>query len=48
MKRLVKRYGNTLVINFSKEDQDIYDIKEGDIMDIGDLIVIKKKGRKKK
>ena len=48
MKRLVKNYGNTLVIVFSKEDQEIYDIEGGDVVDLGDLVVIKKKGRKKK
>ena len=48
MKRLVKNYGNTLVIVFSKEDQEIENIEEGDIIDLGELVVIKKKGRKKK
>lgn len=46
MKRLVKNYGNTLVIVFSKEDQEIYDIEEGDIVDLGDIVVIKRKKKK--
>ena len=46
MKRLVKNYGNTLVIVFSKEDQEIYNIEEGDVVDLGDLVVIKKRKKK--
>lgn len=48
MKRLVKNYGNTLVIVFSKEDQEIYNIKEGDVVDLGDIVIIKNKKKEKK
>ena len=48
MRRLIKNYGNTLVIVFSKEDQKIYDIEEGDVVDLGELIIIKNRKRNKK
>lgn len=43
MKKQVKKYGDTLVISFSKEEQLVYDIKEGYILDLSDMAVIKKK-----
>lgn len=46
MKKIVKNYGNTLVIVFDKEDQNIYGIEEGDFVEISDLVVIKKRDLK--
>ena len=43
MKKILKNYGNTLVVVFNKEDQKIYNIKEGDIIDLSDMTVEKKK-----
>lgn len=43
MKKEVKQYGDTLIINFNVEEQRVYNIEEGDIIDISDLVVIKKK-----
>lgn len=34
MKKKVKRYGGSLIILFSKEECDIYDIKEGNVYDV--------------
>ena len=48
MRKLVKSYGNTFVLVLSKEDQEIYNIEEGDTIDLGEIIVIKNRKRKKK
>lgn len=34
MKKVVKRYGNTLVISFTKEECEVHDVKEGDVLEI--------------
>jgi hypothetical protein len=39
MKKIVKKYGNTLGINFDAEDQKIYGMKEGSLVDLGDIVV---------
>jgi len=39
MKKIVKKYGNTLGINFDAEDQKIYGMKEGSTVDLGDIVV---------
>ena len=41
-KRL-KKWGNSLVVVFNKEDIDLYGMKEGDIVDLSDLFLIQKK-----
>lgn len=41
MKKIVKKFGNSLVISFDSEDQKIYGIKEGSILDIGNIVIIK-------
>lgn len=46
MKKLVKYYGNTLHINFTKQEQIVYDIKEGDVIDLSDLVVLRKTRKK--
>lgn len=43
MKKIVKKYSNSLVILIDPEDAKIYGIEEGDIIDIADIVVIKKK-----
>ena len=52
MKKQVKRYGDTLVISFSREEQKIYNIKVGTIVDLGDMVVlnqeVKRNGNKKR
>lgn len=42
----IKRYGNNLVIVFTAEEEEIYDMKEGDILDVSDMIN-EKEGNKK-
>lgn len=42
MKKQIKQYGNTLVINFDAEDQRIYDLRAGDIVDLGDIVKVKR------
>ena len=39
MKKRIKKWGDSLVIVFTKEDIDLYGIKEDDIIDIGELNV---------
>jgi len=47
MKKKLKRWGNNLVVVFTKEDEEIYGIIEGDIIELDDMIVQKKGGKKK-
>ena len=48
MKKIVMKTGMSLGIIFNKPECEIYGIEEGDVIDLGDLIVITKKGRLKK
>lgn len=41
MKKIVKKWSDSLVIVLDKEDQQIHNIKEGDIIDMSDMTVIK-------
>ena len=34
MKKIITTYGNSTVIKLDKEDLEIYELKEGDIVDI--------------
>lgn len=34
MKKIVKKYGTSLVIVFNTEDREVYSLKEGDILDL--------------
>lgn len=43
MKKIVKRYGSSHVVILNPEDLQIYNLKEGDIIDIE----IKKEGKRK-
>ena len=43
MKKIVRKTGTSLGIIFSKQDREIYDIEEGDIIDLDDFVVEKKK-----
>ncbi len=42
MKKIIKRWGDSLVIVFDKEDCKIYELKEGDVIDLSDCIIKKK------
>lgn len=43
MKKTIKRVGSSKGIIFNKEDCGIYDIDLGDVVDLGDIIVHKRK-----
>jgi len=42
MKKILKKWGNSLVITFSKEEVSINELNEGDILDLDDMIIEKK------
>ncbi len=46
MKKEVKKTGSGLCIYFNSEDRRNYDIEEGDVIELSDMVVIKKKGKK--
>jgi len=46
--RLVKKYGNTFIIALTRSDMKDFELKEGDEIDIEDLIKRTKKKPKKK
>lgn len=43
MKKTIKQTGNSLGITFNKEECKINDIELGDVVDLLDMVVIKKK-----
>ena len=43
MKKQIKRYGNSLIILIDKEDSEIYNLEEGDVVE---LEIVKLKGDK--
>lgn len=45
MKKMVKKYGNSLVVTFDAEDQKIHNIEEGDILDLSDMTITKGDGK---
>jgi antitoxin component of MazEF toxin-antitoxin module len=47
MKKQIKQYGNSLVIKITAEDQEIYDLEAGDIVDI-ELIKVDEPTRRRK
>jgi antitoxin component of MazEF toxin-antitoxin module len=46
MKKIVKRWGNSLVIVFTKEDTESYGLVEGDVIDIDDMLIQNRKKKK--
>lgn len=46
MKKILKKWGNSFVLVFTKEDMEAYKFKEGDIIDLSDMVVKKKEGVK--
>ena len=52
MKKKVKRYGDTLVISFTKEEQEIHKLRKGTIVDLSDMVIlnqeVKNNGNKKR
>lgn len=43
MKKIIQKYGNALVIRFNKDDVQWYNLKVGDILDLGDIVKIRGK-----
>lgn len=40
MKKLIRKWGKSLIISFDEEDQKIYpQIKEGNVMDLSDVVL---------
>lgn len=46
-KREIKKYGNTFVIKLSPNDLEDLNLKEGDFVDIEEIIKVKEKARTK-
>jgi hypothetical protein len=46
MKKMLKRWGNNLVLVFTKEEEEIYGLKEGEPIEIEDMLF--QSSRKKK
>jgi len=46
MRKKVKRWGNNLVIVFTKEDEEIYGLVEEDVIDLGEMLEEKNKYKK--
>lgn len=44
MKKVIKRYGNSYVIKLSPDEIRIYDLEEGDFVDIEMMRINKDKG----
>ena len=47
-KRTIKKYGNTWIIKLEPSDVKDFDLKEGDVVDIDDLLIQNLKRVKKK
>lgn len=41
LKKELKRWGNNLVVVFASAEERVYNLSEGDIVDISDLVKIK-------
>ena len=49
MRKMIKKWGNSAGIVLTVEDLKLWDLKIGDVIDISDIVVVKKKrGEKKK
>lgn len=46
MKKVVKKIGASLVFILDREDKHIFDLQEGDIVDLGDIVNISAQTRK--
>lgn len=47
MKKIIKKWGNSLVIRFSPDDVSMFGLREGDVVDIADMFVMEKKRGKR-
>ncbi|KKM90145.1 hypothetical protein LCGC14_1241430 [marine sediment metagenome] len=46
MKKQIKKWGRSLVISFDEEEQRVYEIKEGSILDLTDMVILNREVRK--
>lgn len=46
MIKKIKKYGNTVVINFTKEELEAYGLKVGDFINVSDLTKVKVKKKR--
>jgi antitoxin component of MazEF toxin-antitoxin module len=46
MRKQIKKWGDSFVIILSPEDMKGYDLKLGDIVDVSDMVKIKRKEKK--
>ncbi len=46
VRKEIKKWGESLIISFDKEDQKAYGFEQGDILDISDMVVIKSEDKK--
>ena len=44
MKKIIKKIGNSLGITFDAEDKKIYGMKEGDVVDLTNMHIVKPNG----
>ena len=48
MRKTIKKWGDSLVISFTKEETQMYELGEGDVLDIDDILLKKiNKGKRK-
>ena len=47
MKKIIRKIGTSAGFIFNKEEMEILGAKIGDIGDLGDIVIIKKKKKKK-
>lgn len=47
MKKIIRKLGTSIGIIFNKEEQQILDLKVGDIVDLSDMVKVIKKSRSK-
>ena len=48
MKKKIKKYGNGLVIHFTKEEVELYGLREGDVIELDDMFIQKQNKKKQK
>lgn len=45
MRKQIKKYGNSLVIKITAEDQEVYELEEGDVIEM-EIVKLKEDRRK--
>jgi len=46
MRKEIKKWGDSNVIVLTKDDLKVWNLREGDIIDIPDIVVVKRRGAK--